>query len=134
MNQRNAIPVNGIRFRATRTQSRKRASASHSPGSVGSAVTASRMSTRLRIYNTEKVMPLMATPGGGAGGCGDSVGTLSIAYSESVPPIVGSETHHAEHIVVLCCGCVNEQGSIAEVFKHSAQAEASRIVCKCDWP
>ena len=69
MNQRNAIPVKGTRFSAMRTQFRKAGSASHTPGSVGSAGTASRMSTRLTIYSTEKMMPLIATTRGGDGTC-----------------------------------------------------------------
>ena len=58
-------------------------SASQAPGSVGSAGTASRANTRLAIYNPAKIMPLMATTRGGAGGGRFSVGVVLMAILHS---------------------------------------------------
>jgi hypothetical protein len=67
MNQRKVIPVKGTRFSARRTQFRKEGPASHKPGSVGSAGTASLINTKLIIYSTANMMPLIATIRGGDG-------------------------------------------------------------------
>ena len=67
INHRNAIPVNGTRFKDIETQSRKAGSESHTPGSFGSAGAAKRISTRLAIKSPEKTIPLVATIRGGDG-------------------------------------------------------------------